>query len=130
RVMAAKTTGARVIVSVLSREEAIRGRGMSQMNGFKGEVEFFVESDDALASHIAAMPAHFTERIRFAAPDHVPQIVREAASRAGVYLADEPVQAEGRVELLWYLREQSVSYDYHRYGNLGARAADPRKEPE
>jgi RHH-type proline utilization regulon transcriptional repressor/proline dehydrogenase/delta 1-pyrroline-5-carboxylate dehydrogenase len=46
-----------------------------------------------------------------------------------LYLADSPVVAEGRVELLWYLYEQSVSIDYHRYGNLGARAAEPRAEP-
>lgn len=41
---------------------------------------------------------------------------------------DEPVLAEDRVELLWYLREQSVCHDYHRYGN-GSRNAEPRKEP-
>jgi RHH-type proline utilization regulon transcriptional repressor/proline dehydrogenase/delta 1-pyrroline-5-carboxylate dehydrogenase len=33
---------------------------------------------------------------------------------------------EGRLELLWYLQEQSISFDYHRYGNLGARADEPR----
>jgi len=75
------------------------------------------------------MPPHATERIRYAAPDRVPELVRLAASRAGVYLADEPVLAEGRIELLWYLREQSVSHDYHRYGNLGARAQEKRAEP-
>ena len=36
--------------------------------------------------------------------------------------------AEGRVELLWYVQEQSVSFDYHRYGNLGVRAGEPRAE--
>ena len=40
-----------------------------------------------------------------------------------------PVLAEGRVEMLWYLREQSLCVDYHRYGNLGARADEPRAEP-
>jgi len=38
------------------------------------------------------------------------------------------VSAEGRLELLWYLREQSISTDYHRYGNLGTRADEPRAE--
>ena len=41
-------------------------------------------------------------------------------------LADEPVLAEGRVELLRYVYEQSLCVDYHRYGNLGARAAEKR----
>jgi len=26
------------------------------------------------------------------------------------------------------VREQSISYDYHRYGNLGARAGEVRAE--
>ncbi|MFT5499753.1 MAG: RHH-type proline utilization regulon transcriptional repressor/proline dehydrogenase, partial [Kiritimatiellia bacterium] len=29
---------------------------------------------------------------------------------------------------LWYLREQSLSIDYHRYGNLGERATEARTE--
>jgi RHH-type proline utilization regulon transcriptional repressor/proline dehydrogenase/delta 1-pyrroline-5-carboxylate dehydrogenase len=36
------------------------------------------------------------------------------------------VLAHGRIELLRYLREQSISHDYHRYGNLGARAGEAR----
>ena len=40
-----------------------------------------------------------------------------------------PVLAAGRIELLWYLREQSISWDYHRYGNLGERANERRKGP-
>ena len=35
------------------------------------------------------------------------------------YIADTQVSRHGRVELLWYVREQSVSHIYHRYGNLG-----------
>lgn len=34
-----------------------------------------------------------------------------------------PVLHNGRIELLNYLREVSLSYDYHRYGNLGLREA-------
>jgi len=45
------------------------------------------------------------------------------------YVADVPVSLNGRVELLWYLREQSVSHVYHRYGNLGIRADEVRSEP-
>jgi RHH-type proline utilization regulon transcriptional repressor/proline dehydrogenase/delta 1-pyrroline-5-carboxylate dehydrogenase len=43
------------------------------------------------------------------------------ASELGAHIADEPVLPDGGLELLHYLREQSVSVDYHRYGNLGAR---------
>lgn len=37
-----------------------------------------------------------------------------------------PVLANGRVELLHFLREVSTSIDYHRYGNLGVREGEKR----
>ena len=70
-----------------------------------------------------------TRRIRYAAPDRVSRTIREAAAESGFFIADAPVLAEGRVELLWYVREQSVSHSYHRYGNLGARTGEQRTEP-
>ena len=42
--------------------------------------------------------------------------------------ARAPVLAQGRVELLWYLREQSISIDYHHYGNMGTREGEERTE--
>lgn len=39
-----------------------------------------------------------------------------------------PVSAHGWVELFNYIREISVSSDYHRYGNLGEREMDPSLE--
>jgi RHH-type proline utilization regulon transcriptional repressor/proline dehydrogenase/delta 1-pyrroline-5-carboxylate dehydrogenase len=37
-----------------------------------------------------------------------------------------PVLASGRLELLHYLREVSISIDYHRYRNLGDREQEKR----
>ena len=71
---------------------------------------------------------HKTDRIRYAAPDRVEPVVQKAAAETGLYLAAEPVSAVGRRELLWYVQEQSISFDYHRYGNLGAREGEPRGE--
>lgn len=39
--------------------------------------------------------------------------------QTGAHIADEPVLGVGRFELLHYLREQSLSIEYHRYGHLG-----------
>jgi RHH-type proline utilization regulon transcriptional repressor/proline dehydrogenase/delta 1-pyrroline-5-carboxylate dehydrogenase len=122
RVAAAGVTGALVIVSV---SLGLKARGACVPPG----VEVVEESDADLIARITGYPPHATERIRYASPDRVPEQVRLAAAKAGVYLADEPVLAEGRIELLWYLREQSVSHDYHRYGNLGVRAGESRNEP-
>jgi RHH-type proline utilization regulon transcriptional repressor/proline dehydrogenase/delta 1-pyrroline-5-carboxylate dehydrogenase len=49
----------------------------------------------------------------------------QLSSRLGAHLADEPVLGDAGFELLHYLREQSISIDYHRYGNLGARGLRP-----
>ncbi len=61
------------------------------------------------------------ERLRYAGPDRVPMAVYEAAAKIGFYIARNPVLMEGRIEMLHYFQEQSISYDYHRYGNLGDR---------
>ena len=39
----------------------------------------------------------------------------------GIYVADHAVLEQGRLELPWYVEEQSLSINYHRYGNLGER---------
>ncbi|MFV0524744.1 MAG: proline dehydrogenase family protein [Acidimicrobiales bacterium] len=56
------------------------------------------------------------ERIRLVGPPE--PVVRSVAHRHGVHLVDNPITRSGRVELLHYLREQTVSRTMHRYGNL------------
>lgn len=50
-----------------------------------------------------------------------------AASESFCHVDDAPVLSSGRFELLHYLREVSISCDYHRYGNLGVREGEIRK---
>lgn len=50
-----------------------------------------------------------------------------ASSTSACYINDAPVLANGRLELLHYLREVSLSIDYHRYGNLGLRENEMRR---
>ena len=69
------------------------------------------------------------DRLRYATPARVPESIRRAANEACKYIADTPVLTEGRLELLWYVEEQSLSNDYHRYGNLGPRADEKRNGP-
>ncbi|MDB4988951.1 MAG: putA, partial [Myxococcaceae bacterium] len=42
----------------------------------------------------------------------------ELNAELGLHIADEPVLARGRFELLHYLTEQSLSHEYHRYGHV------------
>lgn len=65
------------------------------------------------------------KRLRFLSrPD--PSLLEEL-SRTGQSHVTASVMANGRIELLNVLRELSISKDYHRYGNLGARENDSRK---
>jgi len=131
RAAAARITGARVVVSVPPGVIAPALDLLERLTeSWAGRIEFLEESDGELAAALRASSAHGDERIRFAGADRVPASLRQAAAAADVWLGDEPVLAEGRVELLWYVREQSVSYDYHRYGNLGTRANESRRLPE
>jgi len=61
------------------------------------------------------------ERLRAWSP--VPRALREAANRALVAVIDAPVLSTGRLELRWYLREQTISRERHRYGNIMEPAA-------
>jgi len=47
-------------------------------------------------------------------------VYEEAAKTATFIVRSQPL-SEGRVEMLHYFTEQSISHSYHRYGNLGAR---------
>ena len=61
-------------------------------------------------------------RIRYASPERVPELLLEEAAKTGFYISRNPPLMEGRIELLQYYQEQSISFDYHRYGNLGIRS--------
>ncbi len=52
------------------------------------------------------------------------QRARCAGARSSrAHIADAPVLAIGRLELLHYVREQSISVDYHRYGQIPRQRA-------
>lgn len=55
-----------------------------------------------------------------------PSLITAAAKQA-TSIIDDPVLINGRAELLWYLREVSISIDYHRHGNLGLREDELRR---
>jgi RHH-type proline utilization regulon transcriptional repressor/proline dehydrogenase/delta 1-pyrroline-5-carboxylate dehydrogenase len=65
------------------------------------------------------------ERVRVLEPASASLHV--SAAESGVHVIDVPVLANGRLELLHFLREVAISIDYHRYGNLGMREGELRK---
>ena len=61
------------------------------------------------------------ERVRVWTP--ISTAARAAANGLGLTILDAPVLANGRLELRWYVREQSVSRVVHRYGSITDPAA-------
>lgn len=57
------------------------------------------------------------DRVRVTRKD-VPNEIYRAAAVLCKHVANETVVKEGRVELLHYLKEQSVTFEYHRYGSI------------
>ncbi len=112
RIKAAKVAGCRTTVSLPPEFwpdclAEIRSGGFALVE----------ESDDALEAVIASGQV---DRIRYASPDRVPESIRRAAAERLIHVADAPVLSIGRIELLHYVEEQSISFDYHRYGNISA----------
>ena len=126
RACAAKAAGCRATMSLPRKWSSPASDWLQELTRSWGEaIEFIRETDEELADRVRHSEIG---RVRFAAPERAPEIVLQAAAVSGVYLARTPVLIQGRVELLWYLREQSISIDYHRYGNLGIREGEERME--
>jgi len=83
-------------------------------------VEVATEDEAGLIARLRA-PGGF-ERLRLLDP--VSLDVRATAHEVGTVVIDAPALATGRLELRWYLREQTVSRVVHRYGNVMAPPAD------
>jgi RHH-type proline utilization regulon transcriptional repressor/proline dehydrogenase/delta 1-pyrroline-5-carboxylate dehydrogenase len=124
RVLASHTAGGRTVVSSPPELDAPVVQLLDVLtDSWAGAIEFVEQSDIELAQLLREGQI---ERLRYASPDRVPFELRTAAAASGEYIADEPVSRHGRVELLWYFHEQSLTHVYHRYGNLGARVNEVR----
>ena len=126
RACAAHVAGCRVVVSVppdLNAGDVTLLEALTEP--WAGDIEFVEETDAQLAQ---AIRERRTDRVRYAAPERVSLEVLQAGNEAGGIVLGVPVSGEGRLELLWYVHEQSISTDYHRYGNLGLRAGEKRAE--
>ncbi|WP_345975938.1 bifunctional proline dehydrogenase/L-glutamate gamma-semialdehyde dehydrogenase [Sulfurimonas sp. HSL3-7] len=123
---AAKIAGAKVTLSISEDDDsrALLWFAAKQKLLLEEEDDFVMENELALIFSFV----HF-ERIRFLKPEHVSeQLYKDIADKA-YYLATAPFVSHGRIELMHYYIEQSVSHRYHRYGNLGSRALEKKEIP-
>jgi RHH-type proline utilization regulon transcriptional repressor/proline dehydrogenase/delta 1-pyrroline-5-carboxylate dehydrogenase len=127
RAVAAHVVGSRTVISVPSGMDSTAVERLENLTeSWAGGIEFVRETDEDL---VRMMRAGTVGRLRYAHPERVPEALLRASAETGVYIVRTPVLADGRIELIWYLREQSISDNYHRYGNLGEHGAENRAEP-
>ena len=116
RILAARISKVSFVVSV-NHNELIS-------NFLKNSKELFTASDKMVEQKDVEFckKLHKYDRIIYSNISKVPECVFEAAAQTTTFIVRQPAMMEGRLELLNYFAEQSVSHSYHRYGNIGARA--------
>jgi RHH-type proline utilization regulon transcriptional repressor/proline dehydrogenase/delta 1-pyrroline-5-carboxylate dehydrogenase len=74
---------------------------------------------EAQSELIARVRDGQVSRLRLLGGKAATTALRRACGAAFTTIVAEPVVREGHIECVRYLDEQSLSHDYHRYGNLG-----------
>ncbi|MGA9175739.1 MAG: aldehyde dehydrogenase family protein, partial [Desulfobacterales bacterium] len=125
RIAAARIAGCKTFVSLPTALNNTVTTFLYSHRGqrFLDDVPIINQSDEDLIEMIPEI-----HRIRYASPDRVPDNIFRAAAETGFFISRSKVSMEGRIELLQYFQEQSVCFDYHRYGNLGERALTSSKK--
>jgi RHH-type proline utilization regulon transcriptional repressor/proline dehydrogenase/delta 1-pyrroline-5-carboxylate dehydrogenase len=102
----------------------------SSADAVPGLIDPVEESDPQLADRIGRQDVTRLRLLQPAPTEPAPghRLVAAACAEAFVTRIDQPVVGEGRIECLRYLDEQSISENYHRYGNLGRRVGEQRRE--
>ncbi|MGB5965167.1 MAG: bifunctional proline dehydrogenase/L-glutamate gamma-semialdehyde dehydrogenase, partial [Sulfurimonadaceae bacterium] len=115
-IAAAKMSGAKLYVSIppVPKNEGLLWLRANNDLLLDTEDSFMTEDHTALLTTMAQV-----ERIRFLKPDNVSDAIYQHTADRALYIASEPFIGHGRIELMHYFIEQSISNSYHRYGNLG-----------
>ncbi len=103
---------ARTPITVSITSDDPKCKTLQQLAGKKDKLSVVVQDE---ASFINDMAKY--ERIRVCSPD-LPEAIYKKAAGLGKYIATAPPLAEGRVEMLHYVKEQSIAFEYHRYGSI------------
>lgn len=81
--------------------------------------------DEEEALFLQRVPTQTIQTIRLL--HRAPTSFKQIVASSGGHILDAPPLMNGRWELLHYLREVSLSINYHRYGNLGLREEELRR---
>lgn len=115
RILAAKVSGVRFKVSI-ENNKLVQSflEGAKELFGARDGLA--VQNDEEMAKTISNF-----DRVIYSDISKVPELVFKKASESLTFIVRATPMMEGRLELLNYFIEQSISHSYHRYGNIGAR---------
>lgn len=115
RILAAKVSGVHFKVSI-NNNEAVKSFLNSEKELFSPRDTLIEQNDEELIKSISRY-----DRVLYSDISKVPAIVFEASAASLTFIVRAKPMMEGRLELLNYFIEQSISHSFHRYGNIGAR---------
>ena len=108
--LAAHTAKTPLTVS-MAADNPLRSVLENAVTGLSG-IKITIEDEDKFIQEMECY-----ERIRTCTSDLSDAFYMKAA-KIGKHIANNKPLVEGRIELLHYLKEQSISYEYHRYGSI------------
>jgi len=116
RILAARVAGVKFKVSVENNalvKDFIETNKSELLTSRDSIVE---QSEEQMLKYISSY-----DRVIFSDIAKVSEAVFKEANKSVTFIIRQKPMMEGRLELLNYFIEQSVSHSYHRYGNIGAR---------
>ena len=115
RILAAKISKVPIKISIQSN---------SKMLQFLDNAKELLDNEDKVVeettSEMIATIENY-DRIIYADIAKVPESVFKKSLDYPIFIVRQPPMMEGRLELLNYFIEQSISHSYHRYGNIASR---------
>ena len=115
RILASIVSNVRFKVSISNNKEVLEFLEKSAIL-FSPKNEYAVETDEQM---IKTMSQY--DRVLYSNIDKVSSVVFDKSASSLTFIVRQKPMMEGRLELLNYFIEQSISHSYHRYGNIGAR---------
>ncbi|MGA1932113.1 proline dehydrogenase family protein [Arcobacter sp. YIC-464] len=116
RVLAARVAGVHFKVSIENNSLVKEFLEKNKEELFTSRDGLVVQSEEKMMKNISSY-----DRVIYSDIAKVSPAVFEEANKSVTFIVRQKPMMEGRLELLNYFIEQSVSHSFHRYGNIGAR---------
>ena len=115
-IIAIKIIGAKLHISIplLSHKAELIYLESKQRLFLDEDDKFSRDDEDSLAFSMLNI-----DRVRYLKEENVPKGIYERVAKNALYIASDPFVSHGRIEMMHYFVEQSISDSFHRYGNLG-----------